>query len=351
MPKLGARERLMLLKLSCLFVEQVNWNPQHRFIRTALALTGPIVESMIVNGSDNDCINREFVIATCSNLGGFRGMWSGVAPLQPGGFSNDITVSSVGKNRQECTHISLAKENSASPGPPEEKETKMMTRGLRTTELRKKTIERNTGLQWDKPPRKATWSWSHPAPHASVATRVDPHKLSNNNEINGGGNIVNNNCGIDDGNINVNGNSDQINVTSGNVSSNGSQASINSNSNNGSSSQSEVTCTTSIPRDPAFTALVVFVVLLAVLLVGTFTLWMRERRRYLRLRRTLVAIGAREAEAEEVGAEHLSVRVADRNSLQAFTTSGVGRPRSRTGTSASMVDPISVPFCPLERTD
>jgi hypothetical protein len=55
----------------------------------------------------------------------------------------------------------------------------MMTRGLRKTALRKKTIERNTGIQWDKPPRKSTWSWSHPAPHASVATRVDLHKLSN----------------------------------------------------------------------------------------------------------------------------------------------------------------------------
>ncbi|KAJ6448942.1 hypothetical protein C8R45DRAFT_1084404 [Mycena sanguinolenta] len=84
----------------------------------------------------------------------------------------------TGKNRQECTHISLAKENSASPGPPEEKETAMVTRGLRTTALSKKTIERNTGLQWDKPPRKATWSWSHPAPHALLATRVDLHKLS-----------------------------------------------------------------------------------------------------------------------------------------------------------------------------
>jgi hypothetical protein len=51
-------------------------------------------------------------------------------------------------------------------------------KGLRTTALRKKTIERNTGLQWDKPPRKATCSWSHPAPHASVATWVDLHKLS-----------------------------------------------------------------------------------------------------------------------------------------------------------------------------
>jgi hypothetical protein len=40
-------------------------------------------------------------------------------------------------------------------------------KGLRTTGLRKKTIERNTGLQWDKPPRKATWSWSHPTLHAS----------------------------------------------------------------------------------------------------------------------------------------------------------------------------------------
>ncbi|KAF8188572.1 hypothetical protein K438DRAFT_1936300 [Mycena galopus ATCC 62051] len=53
-----------------------------------------------------------------------------------------------------------------------------MTWGLRTTALRKKTFERNTGLQWDKPSRNATWSWSHPAPHAPVATRVDPHKLS-----------------------------------------------------------------------------------------------------------------------------------------------------------------------------
>ncbi|KAF8137780.1 hypothetical protein K438DRAFT_1786324 [Mycena galopus ATCC 62051] len=77
----------------------------------------------------------------------------------------------TGKNRQECTHTSLAKESSASPGPPEEKEKAMMTSRLRTTALRKKTIERNTGLQWAKPPRKATWSWSHPAPHASVATR------------------------------------------------------------------------------------------------------------------------------------------------------------------------------------
>ncbi|KAJ6461344.1 hypothetical protein C8R45DRAFT_941243 [Mycena sanguinolenta] len=134
-------------------------------------------------------LNREFVIATCSNLGGFRGMWSGVAPLQPGGFSNDITVGSVGKNRQECTHISLAKENSASPGPSEEKEMAMVTRGLRTMALRKKTIERNTGLQWDKPPRKATWSWSHPAPHALLATWVEPktfavsHESSSNSQL------------------------------------------------------------------------------------------------------------------------------------------------------------------------
>ncbi|KAF8151119.1 hypothetical protein K438DRAFT_1778890 [Mycena galopus ATCC 62051] len=35
------------------------------------------------------------------------------------------------------------------------------------------------GLQWDKPPRKDTWNWSHPGSHALVATRVDPHKLSN----------------------------------------------------------------------------------------------------------------------------------------------------------------------------
>ncbi|KAF8216708.1 hypothetical protein K438DRAFT_1747891 [Mycena galopus ATCC 62051] len=126
--------------------------------------------------SDAEYSSLSFLIV---NLGGFRGMWSGVAPLQPGGFSNDITVGSVGKNRQECPHISLEKENSASPGPPEENEMAMMTSGLRTTALRKKTIERNTGLQWDKPPRKATWSWSHPAPHASVATRVDLHKLSN----------------------------------------------------------------------------------------------------------------------------------------------------------------------------
>ena len=43
--------------------------------------------------------NREFVIATCSNLGGFQDRQSRVAPLQPGGFPNDITVGSVGVNR------------------------------------------------------------------------------------------------------------------------------------------------------------------------------------------------------------------------------------------------------------
>jgi hypothetical protein len=62
----------------------------------------------------------------------------------------------IGKDRQECTHISLAKENSVSPGPPEEMEMAMMTRGLRTTALRKKTIERTQGYNGtshlEKPP-------------------------------------------------------------------------------------------------------------------------------------------------------------------------------------------------------
>ncbi|KAJ7350851.1 hypothetical protein DFH08DRAFT_806832 [Mycena albidolilacea] len=51
-------------------------------------------------------------------------------------------------------------------------------KGAKDNSMRKRTIERNTGLQWDKPPSKATWSWSHPTPHALVATQVDLHKLS-----------------------------------------------------------------------------------------------------------------------------------------------------------------------------
>jgi hypothetical protein len=58
----------------------------------------------------------------------------------------------TGKNRQECTHIVLEKENSASSSSPEEKEMAM----IRTTALRKKTIERNTGYNGtshlEKPP-------------------------------------------------------------------------------------------------------------------------------------------------------------------------------------------------------
>jgi hypothetical protein len=74
--------------------------------------------------------------------------------MWPGGISNDIIVGFVGvndiplvhifqkdlqtcltgKNRQDHAHISLAKENSASFGPPERKEAAMMTRGLRASE-------------------------------------------------------------------------------------------------------------------------------------------------------------------------------------------------------------------------
>jgi hypothetical protein len=49
--------------------------------------------------------NRKFVIATWSNLGGFRDMWSQVAPMWPGGFSNDITVGFVGVNNIPLVHI------------------------------------------------------------------------------------------------------------------------------------------------------------------------------------------------------------------------------------------------------
>ncbi|KAJ6505176.1 hypothetical protein C8R45DRAFT_923463 [Mycena sanguinolenta] len=103
---------------------------------------------------------REFVIATWSNPGSLWGMWSRVAPKPPGGFSNDITFGLLLLS------------------PSEGKETTTMMRGLRTTALWRKRIQRNTGLQWDKPPRKATWTWSQPGSHASVATRVDPHNLS-----------------------------------------------------------------------------------------------------------------------------------------------------------------------------
>jgi hypothetical protein len=96
--------------------------------------------------------------------------------MRPGGFSNDIIIGfvgvnniplvdilqkdmqtcSTGKYRQDHVHMSLARENSASPSSLEGKETRTMTRELRTTALRKKIIKSSTGLQWDKPPRKAT---------------------------------------------------------------------------------------------------------------------------------------------------------------------------------------------------
>jgi hypothetical protein len=51
---------------------------------------------------------REFVMATWSNLGGlkpFRGMLSQVAPMWPGGMSNDIIVGFVVVNDIPLVHI------------------------------------------------------------------------------------------------------------------------------------------------------------------------------------------------------------------------------------------------------
>ncbi|KAJ7350852.1 hypothetical protein DFH08DRAFT_806833 [Mycena albidolilacea] len=85
-----------------------------------------------------------------------------------------------GKNRQEYTHKPGKGEFSIS-WPSRGEGDGNDDKGAKDNSMRKRTIKRNTGLQWDKPPSKATWSWSHLPSHALVATQVDLHKLSNVN--------------------------------------------------------------------------------------------------------------------------------------------------------------------------